>query len=96
MFYEAVNIKESALRKCMIASWKDLLSIDFDSKFSVPVGALLVIIPKNFETLSEHDKEVSSFTFVPLLIPLFVIQVLRNFGGEIRSFALGNGHLFHS
>ena len=59
VLYEAVSLKESALRKCMVLKWRDLLAsgVDFEDKFSGAIGAVLVVIPADAAALSEADRQ---------------------------------------
>ncbi|KAI3420399.1 hypothetical protein GPALN_003698 [Globodera pallida] len=54
---EVVSVNESVLRKCAVVPWRELVGIDFEEKFSAPVGAVLFIIPSDFKKLSKADKE---------------------------------------
>lgn len=42
----------------MILRWRDLIGVDFYEKFSVALGALLVIIPNDLSDLSREDRKV--------------------------------------
>ncbi|KAF7634909.1 Peptidase_M28 domain-containing protein [Meloidogyne graminicola] len=55
VIYQAVDLNESALRKCVVIKWWDLINIDFEDKFSAVLGAVLVILPKDLNELSEKE-----------------------------------------
>lgn len=64
--YQAVDINESALRKCVVIKWWDLIGVDFEDKFSAVLGAVLIILPKDVNELTKNEYQVF-FYFVPAL-----------------------------
>ncbi|KAI1718858.1 peptidase family m28 domain-containing protein [Ditylenchus destructor] len=60
--YEAVSLNGSALRKCMIVSWRDLIHRELETTIGAAVGAILVIIPEKLDSLVE--KEIQEFQMV--------------------------------
>ncbi|KAL7074075.1 hypothetical protein ACQ4LE_006710 [Meloidogyne hapla] len=55
VMYQAVDLNESALRKCVVIKWWDLIGIDFEEKFSAVLGAVLIILPKDVNELSKDE-----------------------------------------
>ncbi|KAH7728703.1 nicalin [Aphelenchoides avenae] len=60
VMYEAVSLNRSALRKCLVASWRDLSPSTLEDSISAAVGAVLVVIPSDFEKLSGSEREAFS------------------------------------
>lgn len=58
VLYEAVSFNKSILRKCVIVNWRDLVYEELESSIGAAVGAILVIIPNNVNTLSKADQKV--------------------------------------
>lgn len=58
IFYEAVSLNKSNFRKCVIVNWRDLIDKDLEKSISAAVGAILIIIPENLNTLSKNDQKV--------------------------------------
>lgn len=58
VLYEAVPFNKSALRKCVIVNWRDLIDKELESSIGAAVGAVLVIIPENVNALPETDQKV--------------------------------------
>lgn len=58
VLYETVSINGSALRKCLIVSWRDLIDKDLDSSLGAAIGAVLVIIPEDMNALMEAERRV--------------------------------------
>ncbi|VDM69888.1 unnamed protein product, partial [Strongylus vulgaris] len=59
--YEAVSLSSKALRRCVVASWRDLTGYtNLDDLLANSVGALLVIIPSDLDALSPTDKTLFS------------------------------------
>lgn len=54
--YEAESLNAKALRRCVVASWRDLTDHNIDDVLSNSVGALLIIIPSDPDALSPADK----------------------------------------
>uniref|UniRef100_A0A914M9B3 BOS complex subunit NCLN n=1 Tax=Meloidogyne incognita TaxID=6306 RepID=A0A914M9B3_MELIC len=55
VMYQAVDINESALRKCVVIKWWDLIGVDFEDKFSAVLGAVLIILPKDVNELTKNE-----------------------------------------
>uniref|UniRef100_A0A915NUD3 BOS complex subunit NCLN n=2 Tax=Meloidogyne TaxID=189290 RepID=A0A915NUD3_9BILA len=55
VMYQAVDINESALRKCVVIKWWDLIGVDFEDKFSAVLGAVLIILPKDVNELTKQE-----------------------------------------
>jgi len=74
--YQAVDINESALRKCVVIKWWDLIGVDFEDKFSAVLGAVLIILPKDVNELTKQKYQVS---FILSLASIFGLKLEKNF-----------------
>jgi hypothetical protein len=56
--YEAVSLNRSSLRKCLVASWRELCNVSLEDTIQSSVGGIVVVIPSNFDELtpSEHKE----------------------------------------
>ncbi|KAJ1373750.1 hypothetical protein KIN20_036246 [Parelaphostrongylus tenuis] len=54
--YEAVSLNSSALRRCIVTSWRELLSHNVDEVLANSIGAVLIIIPSDLDALSPSDR----------------------------------------
>lgn len=56
--YEAVSLNSNSLRRSVLVSWHDLVGKNLQLLFGGGVGALIIVIPANFSTLSSSDRLV--------------------------------------
>uniref|UniRef100_A0A0K0CXR1 DUF4347 domain-containing protein n=1 Tax=Angiostrongylus cantonensis TaxID=6313 RepID=A0A0K0CXR1_ANGCA len=54
--YEAVSLNSSALRRCIVTSWRELIGYNVDELLANSIGAVLIIIPSDLDALSPTDK----------------------------------------
>lgn len=62
VLYEAVSLNNSAARKCVLVNWRELIDKDLETTISAAIGAVLVIIPNDLDTLSESNRQVKFLT----------------------------------
>lgn len=60
VMYEAVSLEGSALRRCVLVNWRELLGRDLQSVFGQAVGAALIVIPADLDLLSQSDRMLFS------------------------------------
>lgn len=57
VLYEAVSLNSSTLRKCVVVSWRDLKGKDLEKSLEATVGAVIIIIPKDFNSLGNSEQQ---------------------------------------
>ncbi|CAI5439018.1 unnamed protein product [Caenorhabditis angaria] len=55
--YEAVSLNSRTLRRCMVTTWRELLTLDVDDMWQLSTGAVLIFIPSDIEKLSDVDRQ---------------------------------------
>lgn len=56
VLYETVSLNGSALRKCLVVDWWDLVNKELESTIGAAVGAVLVIIPEDLDSLTVNER----------------------------------------
>ncbi|VDM40459.1 unnamed protein product [Toxocara canis] len=56
VMYEAVSLPGNALRRCVMAGWRELLGRDLHTLFDQAVGGVIIIIPADLDALSPADR----------------------------------------
>ncbi|CAD6186346.1 unnamed protein product [Caenorhabditis auriculariae] len=56
--YEAVSLNSKALRRCFVATWREVARRDLDELLSLSSGALLIFIPSDLDVLTEADRKL--------------------------------------
>lgn len=67
IFYEAVSLNSTKIRKCVILKWRDLINRDVASSVGAAIGALLIVIPSDLDALTDMERQVS-FLFSCLMV----------------------------
>lgn len=56
VLYETVSLNGSILRKCLVVNWWDLVNKELESTIGAAVGAVLVIIPEDLDSLTANER----------------------------------------
>ncbi|VDM98755.1 unnamed protein product [Thelazia callipaeda] len=95
VMYEAVSLDGNILRRCLIVNWHDLLGRDVQSLLNQVLGAVLIVVPDNLDTLtpSARSKLASLETnlmFLKTDAAVYVVQQeprLQSIFAEVTAFS---------